>query len=454
MTSKTVAALTTEITNNFPDNTTGLITPALLRQVTQDTVDSYPNLNSSNVVTNAMMAQMPARTLKGNNTTGTGNATDLTQFTLGAGTYAFTANYGAGVTNTSALTVSGSIAVPTTSADAVLIVQKNSAVTGLLGASNPNPAGYFSLTKNTNGADRGVALFAEAQDLAGSNAGFIEGIRGHAVLSGGAAGEAFAGEFTASAVGVTYTSLMSMETSNFNSSGVDAPATFNGTAPPTLAVGYLTGADGANFSDVGFLVNPYSVNKYRRGFVVGDNSVDQVAFQSYATTVTGIDLSTGVQSFAALAIGNNTPIRALNQSGASALNIMIVDTGNNLVLGTDADVTITKTVANTTTQVSLGNGANNNIAITSSRVRIVGPTGVFSVSGFAFAAGVQDGQRLYLFNSVAFAMTITNDATSTGANRILTLTGGDVVLRAGTSFATFSYDAAATRWILESTNGP
>ncbi len=40
MTARTVAALTSEITSDFADNTTGLITPALLRTVTQDIVDS------------------------------------------------------------------------------------------------------------------------------------------------------------------------------------------------------------------------------------------------------------------------------------------------------------------------------------------------------------------------------------------------------------------------------
>jgi len=40
MTARTVAALTSEITSDFADNTTGLITPALLRTVTQDVVDS------------------------------------------------------------------------------------------------------------------------------------------------------------------------------------------------------------------------------------------------------------------------------------------------------------------------------------------------------------------------------------------------------------------------------
>jgi hypothetical protein len=40
MTAKTKTALTAEIAANFPDNTTGSITPALLRTFCQDSVDS------------------------------------------------------------------------------------------------------------------------------------------------------------------------------------------------------------------------------------------------------------------------------------------------------------------------------------------------------------------------------------------------------------------------------
>lgn len=49
MASKSVAALTTEITALLADNTTGLITPANLRTVTQDIVDSTENLNGGSV---------------------------------------------------------------------------------------------------------------------------------------------------------------------------------------------------------------------------------------------------------------------------------------------------------------------------------------------------------------------------------------------------------------------
>lgn len=102
------------------------------------------------------------------------------------------------------------------------------------------------------------------------------------------------------------------------------------------------------------------------------------------------------------------------------------------------------------TNITLVNGANSDIALSGTTfAKVVGPTGVFSVSGFA--AGT-DGRVLILYNSVAFAMTITNNATSSAANRILTLTGADVVLRAGQSSATFVYDSAQNLWILVSTN--
>jgi len=98
------------------------------------------------------------------------------------------------------------------------------------------------------------------------------------------------------------------------------------------------------------------------------------------------------------------------------------------------------------------NGLNSDIAIPANAiVRLTGPTGAFSAGGFT---GGVEGQRLTIYNTVAQTMTIVNeDASSTAGNRIKTLTGGNVVLRAtATSAATFSYDATDSRWILESSN--
>lgn len=105
-----------------------------------------------------------------------------------------------------------------------------------------------------------------------------------------------------------------------------------------------------------------------------------------------------------------------------------------------------------TSTMTLVNGLNSNIATpATSRARITGPSGAFSVGGIAQFG---DGGLMRLYNSTAQTMTIVNeDASSSVQNRIHTLTGGNVVLRANaTSFATLSYDLTDLRWILESTN--
>ena len=101
--------------------------------------------------------------------------------------------------------------------------------------------------------------------------------------------------------------------------------------------------------------------------------------------------------------------------------------------------------------ITLANGANNDINIQGrSVVRVTGPTGAFSITGFASGT---DGQRLTVYNTTAQTMTITNDATSTAANRILTLTGANVVLKGdGPSAANFIYDGSGSRWILVAYN--
>ncbi len=100
--------------------------------------------------------------------------------------------------------------------------------------------------------------------------------------------------------------------------------------------------------------------------------------------------------------------------------------------------------------VLLVNGANNNVAAgTGSYARIYGPTGAFSISGFP---GGVDGRILHVLNSVSQIMTIKNLTGSSAGNQIITLTGADVVLRAGPSFATFIYSAVDSAWILASTN--
>lgn len=93
------------------------------------------------------------------------------------------------------------------------------------------------------------------------------------------------------------------------------------------------------------------------------------------------------------------------------------------------------------------NGANTDLALpVGTNFYITGPTDVFTISGLAASGGNEDGRMIRLYNSVAFAMTITNDATSTAANRILTLTGADVATTTQ-GVMTLVYSSTAERWI-------
>lgn len=108
------------------------------------------------------------------------------------------------------------------------------------------------------------------------------------------------------------------------------------------------------------------------------------------------------------------------------------------------------TVVKTEAALTLANGVNSDVALPEgSFITITGPTGGFSVTGFASPV---NGREITLYNSTSQNMTITNDATSTAANRILTLTGADVALT-GTSLARFVYSAVSSRWILTGTQG-
>jgi hypothetical protein len=114
-------------------------------------------------------------------------------------------------------------------------------------------------------------------------------------------------------------------------------------------------------------------------------------------------------------------------------------------------------IAKQRADLTLANGANHDISLriagsphiawASGFGRITGPTGAFSVGGFV-CYGQLDGTELTIFNTTAQAMTITNeDASSSAANRITTLTGADVVLAARTTAARFLYDNTTKRWI-------
>jgi hypothetical protein len=124
--------------------------------------------------------------------------------------------------------------------------------------------------------------------------------------------------------------------------------------------------------------------------------------------------------------------------------------GSSITADDNGGLTMPGSLINTEGALTLANGANTDIALPVGRfITITGPTGAFSINGFASPV---NGREIVLYNSVAQNMTITNDATSTAANRILTLTGADVALT-GVCVAKFTYSAVSSRWILTGTQG-
>ena len=114
--------------------------------------------------------------------------------------------------------------------------------------------------------------------------------------------------------------------------------------------------------------------------------------------------------------------------------------------GLSLDSVVTDVIQLPIGSFTASNGANNNITLPNkSFIRVTGPTGAFSITGITKPAN-QDGRVVILYNTTSQNMTITNDATSTAANRILT--GQGDVATTGTGIVSLIYSVTDARWIL------
>jgi hypothetical protein len=154
------------------------------------------------------------------------------------------------------------------------------------------------------------------------------------------------------------------------------------------------------------------------------------------------------------------------ESGSNALYIDNQDRGssandkaNALVYGVfDAAVanqrltfnaltTVNGKFATTESVATLSNGANQNVAVTTSFVNIIGPSAGFGIGGIAAPT---TGQKVTFFSAVNQVMTVNyEDGGSTATNRITTSTLANVAC-GGTTYAWFTvqYSTNTGRWIL------
>jgi microcystin-dependent protein len=207
---------------------------------------------------------------------------------------------------------------------------------------------------------------------------------------------------------------------------------FDNAAPASATHIYLSKTDAIGAVQTTNLSNVFGSSSSTKGTVL----INKVGLQGtcFSCLVTAID--TSPTNYVRLTIQSNS----LNGSFASgdSLGMQNSRTGDPGAQGSKSSITLV-------------NGLNSDIAKPSNTSnRLVGPSGVFTVGGFT---GGADGTVLRIYNTVAFAMTLKNeDGSSTTTNRIKTLTGADVTLRSGTSFAYLEYDGTDQRWILVSTN--
>ena len=114
--------------------------------------------------------------------------------------------------------------------------------------------------------------------------------------------------------------------------------------------------------------------------------------------------------------------------------------------GLSLDSVVTDVIQLPIGSFTASNGANNNITLPNkSFIRVTGPTGAFSITGITKPAN-PDGRVVILYNTTSQNMTITNDATSTAANRILP--GQGDVATTGKGIVSLIYSVTDARWIL------
>jgi hypothetical protein len=237
--------------------------------------------------------------------------------------------------------------------------------------------------------------------------------------------------------------------------------------PNAAAQAFALGSDNINFqfnnltvADVGkgimSLGNGAGGNVYIGGVNVKNYSTQtnsNVAFTAAASAQVYITGPTVVSSTNGSAGATTSGLVYLDQSTVSG-TAGIAFLGRNVGIGVfppgfPLDVSGNARFGNlrmdVTQSLTLVNGLNSNISISRGRNHIAGPSAAFSVGGFAAPS---DGMRIWLYNPTGQAMTIVNeDGSSAAANRIHTLTGGNVAATNG--FAILSYDGTDQRWILE-----
>lgn len=237
--------------------------------------------------------------------------------------------------DSTAIVSQGSVATPSTTMGAPLVVQKTS------NALTFNAFASFAYKYSSTSGARATAHFSEATDEVGGTDSFVEGKRSHAILRGGANGAAYG---SISVAGTTATGpttpkyLIGHEAEVDDQVGTDAPA-FTSFDPTRYKAGYVAtnglGAGVRKKSDAAFAPNPFSLQPWRTGLLLPVGSIDHTGIAGGVglSIVTAIDFSRATLSGAFLKGPNNVPNTARNAAGNADLIWSMVDNADVLQLG-------------------------------------------------------------------------------------------------------------------------
>lgn len=243
----------------------------------------------------------------------------------------------------------GSIAIPKTSPHAVAFVGANSNTVDTGGRPNPALAVQHNMFA-TAGQARAQAIYAEAIARVSGGGTFVEGLRAHGIVPDGINSKSY-GVLSYAQNGGTGANCIATESEIRRTSTVTVSTARDWTGAETWDGMYLATANSNNEviggpgsrPNFGFALNPYSTIAIRTGFLIpkslqaGGKTVDHTAFANLETgLVYGLDLAKGSYSTAAIALPNNSTIRAYNAAGAAEHNLLYYDTSNRLVLGEEA----------------------------------------------------------------------------------------------------------------------
>lgn len=245
---------------------------------------------------------------------------------------------------------------------------------------------------------------------------------------------------------VNYGNAVSSKGSGASSEQFGTSATASG--ENSLAVGRLASVSvtGTNALAVGNLSIASTNGAVAIGAAAEADGLNSIAIGGSA--LAAYDNSTAIGTGATPAGPNQIRLGTSSQSVSVAGNLRVSGLMSNNIFASSntfsagSDISFTR-YAN----ASLANGNNAAVVVgTNIFVQVSGPSGAFSINGIA---GGRDGKWVIILNRTGQNMTIANDSgvDPVAANRIYTLTGGDVATTAD-GCATLIYNATDSRWIL------